>query len=44
MHHMVAMSDEAFAASVKTAATLAKTLNEEVRQIEAELGADLVED
>lgn len=44
MHHMVAMSDEAFAASVKSAAALAKQLNEEVRTIEAELGADLVQD
>ena len=44
MHHMSALSDSAFAASVKSATVLAKTLNESVREIEAELGTDLVQD
>ena len=44
MHHMAALSDDAFAASVKSATVLAKTLNENVRQIEAELATDLVQD
>ena len=42
MAYMAALSDEAFAASVKSATTLAKTLNESVQQIEAELESDLV--
>jgi len=41
---MSALSDSAFAASVKSATVLAKTLNESVREIEAELGTDLVQD
>ena len=44
MHHMTALNDEAFAASVKSATVLAKTLNESVRDIEIELGTDLVQD
>lgn len=43
MNYMASLSDEAFAACVKTATTLAKELNESVREIEAELGSDLVE-
>lgn len=44
MHYMAALSDEAFAASVKGATTLAKSLNESVREIEAELSTDLIDD
>lgn len=43
MNYMASLSDEAFAACVKTATTLAKELNESVKEIEAELGSDLVE-
>ena len=43
MNYMASLSDEAFAASVKTATMLAKSLNESVQQIEAELGADLID-
>lgn len=42
MNYMASLSDEAFAASVKSATQLAKTLNESVREIEAELGSDIV--
>jgi len=42
MAYMASLEDEAFAAAVKTATTLAKELNESVQQIEAELGEDLV--
>ena len=41
MSYMVALEDEAFAACVKTATSIAKQLNYEVQQIEAELQADL---
>jgi hypothetical protein len=41
MAYMTALSDDAFAACVKTATALAKTLNEQVRTIEAELGDEL---
>jgi len=41
MNYMVALEDEAFAACVKTATSIAKQLNYEVQQIEAELQADL---
>jgi hypothetical protein len=43
MNYMASLSDEAFAACVKTATTLAKELNESVREIESQLGSDLVE-
>ena len=43
MSYMSSLSDEAFAACVKTATTLAKELNDSVQQIEAELGSDLVD-
>jgi len=43
MAYMTALSDEAFAACVKTATVLAKTLNEQVRGIEAELGDELAD-
>ena len=42
MNYMASLSDEAFAASVKSATQLAKSLNESVREIEAELGSDIV--
>lgn len=42
MAYMSALSDEAFAASVKSATALAKSLNESVQEIEAELESDLV--
>ena len=41
MNYMVALEDEAFAACVKTATSIAKQLNYEVQQIEAELQSDL---
>lgn len=44
MNHIVALSDNAFAATVKSAATLAKTLNEEFRAVEQELGAGMIDD
>jgi hypothetical protein len=43
MAYMASLSDEAFAAAVKGAAALAKTLNDQVRDIEAELGQDLAD-
>jgi len=43
MNYMVALSDNAFTACVKGATALAKTLNESVREIEAELSSDLVD-
>ena len=43
MAYMAALSDDAFAATVKTATVLAKTLNEQVRTIEAELGDELAD-
>jgi hypothetical protein len=44
MAYIAALNDEAFGAAVKTAVALAKTLNESVREIETELGTDLVQD
>lgn len=41
MAYMSALSDEAFAASVKSAAALAKSLNASVQEIEAELESEL---
>lgn len=41
MNYMASLSDDAFAACVKSATVLAKTLNESVQQIEAELGTEL---
>lgn len=41
MAYMTALSDEAFTACVKTTTALAKTLNEAVRVIEAEMDSDL---
>jgi hypothetical protein len=41
MAYMSSLNDAAFSACVKTATVLAKTLNEQVREIEAELGSDL---
>lgn len=43
MAYMAALSDDAFASAVKTATTLAKSLNEQVRTIEAELGDELAD-
>jgi hypothetical protein len=41
MNYMVALEDEAFAACVKEATSIAKQLNYEVQQIEAELQSEL---
>lgn len=41
MNYMTALSDEAFTACVKSTTALAKSLNESVRTIEAELDSDL---
>ncbi len=41
MNYMVALEDEAFAACVKEATSVAKQLNYEVQQIEAELQSEL---
>ena len=43
MNYIASLSDDAFAACVKTATSLAKSLNESVKVIEAELGSDLVD-
>lgn len=43
MAYMASLSDEAFAACVKSASALAKTLNEQVRVVEAELGDELLD-
>jgi hypothetical protein len=43
MNYMAALSDEAFAACVKSASLMAKTMNEQVREIEAELSSELSE-
>lgn len=43
MNYMAALSDTAFAACVKSASILAKTMNEQVREIEAELSSELSE-
>ena len=42
MNYIVSLSDNAFAACVKTTATLAKTLNEEFKTVEAELDAGMM--
>ena len=42
MAYMAALSDEAFSACVKSATSLAKTLNTSVQEIEAELESELV--
>ena len=44
MQYMAIIKDEAFEACVKSAVALMKSLNESVREIEAELGTDLLED
>jgi hypothetical protein len=41
MSYMVSLEDEAFAACVKSATSIAKQLNYEVQQIEAELQSEL---
>ena len=41
MNYMSALSDDAFASCVKSATTLAKSLNDSVQEIEAELGSEL---
>jgi Lhr-like helicase len=41
MNYMVALQDEAFSACVKEATSIAKQLNYEVQQIEAELQSEL---
>tara|TARA_B100000809_G_scaffold262216_1_gene312701 strand:- start:2403 stop:2819 length:417 start_codon:yes stop_codon:yes gene_type:complete len=43
MSYIASLSDEAFTACVKSAAELAKTLNDQVRDIEAELSQSLAE-
>ena len=40
---MASLSDEAFASCVKSATTLAKSLNDSVQDIEAELGQELTD-
>jgi hypothetical protein len=42
MNYIVSLSDTAFAACVKTTATLAKTLNDEFKTVEAELSAGMI--
>lgn len=44
MQYMASLKDEAFEACVKSSVALAKSLNESVREIEAELGTDILED
>jgi len=41
MNYMVSLQDEAFSACVKEATSIAKQLNYEVQQIEAELQSEL---
>ena len=41
MYYMASLSDDAFSSCVKSATTLAKSLNESVQEIEAELGSEL---
>lgn len=43
MNYMASLSDDAFASCVKSATTLAKSLNESVQEIEAELGSELTD-
>lgn len=41
MNYMASLSDDAFSSCVKSATTLAKSLNESVQEIEAEFGSEL---
>jgi len=43
MNYMASLSDDAFASCVKSATTLAKSLNDSVQDIEAELGQELTD-
>lgn len=43
MSYMASLNDDAFSACVKSATVLAKTLNDQVRGIEAELGDELAD-
>lgn len=43
MNYMASLSDDAFASCVKSATTLAKSLNDSVKEIEAELGQELTD-
>ena len=43
MNYMASLSDDAFASCVKSATTLAKSLNDSVQEIEAELGSELTD-
>ena len=43
MNYMASLSDDAFASSVKSATMLAKSLNDSVQEIEAELGSELTD-
>jgi len=44
MNYMASLSDTAFTLCVKHTATLAKTLNDQVREVEAELSIALSND
>jgi|TARA_B110000908_G_scaffold122880_1_gene144098 hypothetical protein len=44
MNYMIALKDEAFSACVKSTTAIAKQLNYEVQQVEAELQSDLASD
>jgi len=44
MNYMASLSDESFATCVKNASVLAKTLNDQVREIENELSVTLADD
>jgi translation elongation factor EF-Ts len=43
MNYMASLNDDAFASCVKSATTLAKSLNDSVQDIEAELGQELTD-
>ena len=43
MNYMASLSDDAFSSCVKSATTLAKSLNDSVQEIEAELGSELTD-
>ncbi|MDA9302750.1 hypothetical protein N9578_01515 [bacterium] len=43
MNYMASLGDAAFGACVKNASALAKTLNDQVREIEAELSSELAD-
>ena len=43
MNYMASLSDDAFSSCVKSATTLAKSLNDSVQEIEAELGQELTD-